>query len=65
MPVPTIDWIGGVDGHARLIDQTRLPAEFVFLDCRDAQTMWEAIFEMTAPVRKEAIQKSRRAMMMK
>jgi hypothetical protein len=29
------------------------------------QTMWDAIFEMTAPMRKEAIQKSRRAMMMK
>jgi UDP-N-acetylglucosamine diphosphorylase/glucosamine-1-phosphate N-acetyltransferase len=29
------------------------------------QTMWEAIFEMTAPIRKEAIKKSRRAMMMK
>ena len=29
------------------------------------QTMWDAIFEITAPVRKEALQKSRRAMMMK
>ena len=29
------------------------------------QTMWDTIFEMTAPVRKEAISKSRRAMMMK
>jgi UDP-N-acetylglucosamine diphosphorylase/glucosamine-1-phosphate N-acetyltransferase len=29
------------------------------------QTMWDAIFEMTAPIRKEALQKSRRAMMMK
>jgi hypothetical protein len=29
------------------------------------QTMWDTIFEMTAPVRREAIEKSRRAMMMK
>jgi len=43
MPVPTIDWVGDIDGHARLIDQTRLPTERVFLDCHDAETMWEAI----------------------
>jgi len=29
------------------------------------QTMWDTIFEMTAPIRKEAIKKSRRTMMMK
>jgi len=29
------------------------------------QAMWDAIFEITAPMRKEAIQKSRRAMMAK
>lgn len=39
----TIEWVGGLDGVARLIDQTKLPAELVFLDCRDAETMWEAI----------------------
>jgi len=43
MPVPTIEWVGGVGGAARLIDQTLLPAETVFLDCRDIETMWEAI----------------------
>jgi len=43
MPVPTIEWVGGVGGAARLIDQTLLPAETVFLDCRDLETMWEAI----------------------
>jgi hypothetical protein len=29
------------------------------------ETMWDAIFDMTDPIRKEALQKSRRAMMMK
>jgi len=30
----SIEWIGGIDGCVRLIDQTRLPDELVFLDCR-------------------------------
>jgi methylthioribose-1-phosphate isomerase len=43
MPVPTIEWMGGVDGCVRMIDQTRLPVELVFLECRDVPTLWEAI----------------------
>ena len=39
----TLHWIGDVDGHLRLIDQTRLPVEFVEIDCHDVQTVWEAI----------------------
>src|SRR5262245_45072548 len=39
----TIAWIGGVDGHVRLIDQTLLPTELVYRDCRTAEEMWEAI----------------------
>jgi len=39
----TLHWIGGVDGYLRLIDQTRLPVEFVEIDCRDIETAWEAI----------------------
>ncbi len=39
----TLQWLGGVDGHLRLIDQTRLPAELVELDCYDVETVWEAI----------------------
>jgi methylthioribose-1-phosphate isomerase len=41
--LPTLQWIGDVDGHLRLIDQTRLPVEFVEIDCRDVETAWEAI----------------------
>jgi methylthioribose-1-phosphate isomerase len=39
----TLHWLGGVDGHLRLIDQTRLPVDFVEIDCRDVQAVWEAI----------------------
>ena len=39
----TITWLGNADGCLRLIDQTRLPGEFVELDCRAVETVWEAI----------------------
>jgi methylthioribose-1-phosphate isomerase len=42
-PAKSIEWIGGADGFIRLIDQTRLPAELVYLDCRDVEAVWEAI----------------------
>lgn len=41
--VATLRWIGDVDGHLRLIDQTLLPTEFREIECRDAATVWEAI----------------------
>ncbi len=42
-PLLSIEWIGDIDGCVRLIDQTRLPGELVYLDCRDVETVWEAI----------------------
>lgn len=46
-PIPaiaaTLDWIGGEGGFLRLIDQTRLPGTLVYLDCRDVDTLFEAI----------------------
>jgi methylthioribose-1-phosphate isomerase len=42
-PVPTLRWIGGIDGHLRLLDQTRLPTECIEIECRDVETVWEAI----------------------
>ncbi len=39
----TLRWVGGVDGYLQMIDQTRLPTEFVHIDCRDVETVWEAI----------------------
>ena len=40
MPVATINW---VEGALRLIDQTRLPEDLVYIDCRDVDTVAEAI----------------------
>ena len=45
-PPKSIEWIGGIDGHARLIDQTLLPTELTFIECRDAETMREAIAQL-------------------
>ena len=43
-PVKVLQWLGDARrGHLRLLDQTKLPAETAFLDCRDAQGLWEAI----------------------
>jgi methylthioribose-1-phosphate isomerase len=42
-PPLTLEWIGDLDGHLRLIDQTLLPVELKFLDCHDVPTVWEAI----------------------
>jgi len=39
----TLEWIGGADGYLRLIDQTRLPSEMTFIDCRDVETVWRAV----------------------
>jgi methylthioribose-1-phosphate isomerase len=39
----TLHWVGGLDGHLRLIDQTRLPVEFVEIDCTNVEAVWEAI----------------------
>src|SRR5690242_13330972 len=41
--VATLHWVGEIDGHLRMIDQTLLPVEFVEIDCRDVETVHEAI----------------------
>jgi methylthioribose-1-phosphate isomerase len=41
--IATLRWIGGVDGHLVLIDQTLLPVEFVEIECRTVEVAWEAI----------------------
>ncbi|MDR1925332.1 MAG: S-methyl-5-thioribose-1-phosphate isomerase [Planctomycetaceae bacterium] len=44
MSVETLSWVGDVsDGFLRLIDQTLLPLELCTLDCRDVETVWDAI----------------------
>ena len=42
-PPRSIQWVGGLDGHVLMIDQTRLPTELAMIQCRDTETMWEAI----------------------
>lgn len=40
----TVEWVGdALRGHPRLIDQTRLPTEFIEIDCQDVGSVWEAI----------------------
>ena len=39
----TIEWVGGLDGHVAMIDQTLLPTEERIIEIRDAQTMHDAI----------------------
>jgi len=39
----TISWIDGIDGFVRLIDQTLLPTQLEYRDCRTVEEIWEAI----------------------
>ena len=39
----TLQWIGDADGYLRLIDQTLLPNELKQIECKDKETVWEAI----------------------
>ena len=43
MLVNTIVWTGK---SVRIIDQTRLPGELVYLDCRNLDVLWQAIREL-------------------
>jgi methylthioribose-1-phosphate isomerase len=42
--IQTVRWVGdAATGFLRLIDQTRLPTEYVEMDCHDVEAVWEAI----------------------
>ncbi|MCH9023432.1 MAG: S-methyl-5-thioribose-1-phosphate isomerase [Planctomycetes bacterium] len=43
MAIKTIQWIGGIDGHVEIIDQTLLPRECVTIKLCDVKAMWQAI----------------------
>lgn len=47
VPIPgprNIEWVGDArTGFLRLLDQTLLPSEVVYLDCKDVQAVWDAI----------------------
>jgi len=42
-PPRTLDWIGDTSGFLRLIDQTQLPTQLVYRDCKTVEEVWEAI----------------------
>jgi methylthioribose-1-phosphate isomerase len=39
----TLRWDGSADGHLVLLDQTLLPGEVTYIECRDVETVFEAI----------------------
>lgn len=39
----SVKWVGDAGGYLQLIDQTLLPSEICYLDCRSPETVWEAI----------------------
>lgn len=41
--VESLTWIGEQDGHLQMLDQTLLPRELKYIDCRDLESVWEAI----------------------
>ena len=43
MPVPTIEWIGGVEGKIKIVDQTLLPNELKYTYCDDRKSIYHAI----------------------
>jgi methylthioribose-1-phosphate isomerase len=42
-PFHTVRWVGDIDGYLELLDQTRLPSETVYLQCRTAEDVCQAI----------------------
>ncbi len=43
LQLQAIEWIGGADGYLRLLDQTKLPIETTFLECRTREQVFTAI----------------------
>ncbi|HUG68440.1 MAG TPA: S-methyl-5-thioribose-1-phosphate isomerase [Pirellulaceae bacterium] len=44
--VETLRWVGDVEGHLVLIDQTLLPVVFEERECRSIEQVWEAIKQL-------------------
>ncbi len=42
-PAPVVEWLGGLDGTLRLLDQTLLPTEVKVVECPSVATVFEAI----------------------
>ncbi len=39
----TLRWVGDVDGHLELLDQTLLPTAVAYVACRNVDVLFEAI----------------------
>ena len=46
MKFRAVEWIGGLDGCMRIIDQTLLPGEFRTVECAEPESVFEAIREL-------------------
>ena len=57
----TMRWVGEADGHLVLLDQTRLPTEMVYLDCRTAEDVWQAIKRLAVRGRRQLVWRPRTA----
>ena len=47
MITAALKWVGGVDGFLELVDQRKLPGEFVRLECRNVEQLYKAIKTLT------------------
>jgi methylthioribose-1-phosphate isomerase len=47
MIAQTLKWVGGTDGFLELIDQRKLPKECARVQCRNAESVWDAIKTLT------------------
>lgn len=43
MPVSALEWVGGFDGHLKIVDQTALPEKLSFLEIRSVEPLAAAI----------------------
>ncbi len=46
LPFETLSWIGNLDGHVQMLEQTRLPLEEVQLEVRTVSEMVDAIYRL-------------------
>jgi methylthioribose-1-phosphate isomerase len=46
-PFNTLRWVGAADGYLELLDQTQLPDEIIYLECRTAEDVWQAIKQLS------------------
>jgi len=43
VPVSTIEWVDGIDGRVKMVDQTLLPNELKYVLCDNIEGMYNAI----------------------